>query len=467
MTLKENQRRLFSAHTAASSSCVVVKVHNAGQGDFAADGGEPALLARAEVAHHLNGDQGRHGYHGHDAEGVGHNIAAHGAAGAHGQRQQEGGGHRAGGHAAGVEGDAGVQLGHQEGEAQGHDIAGDHQGHDGQARQDAQHGESHGEGHADAQGVHHGFLGHRAVGHVLHLFGEDLHGRLGTDDEIAHHHAHQHQKPGEHAAGQAAADHLAGGHKAHVHAGQEHHQPHIGIDDADGHFAQLVLLKAPGDQLKDQKHDHNGHNGDQHFFGVSGEGFEENAGRVPGGLDVAQLRHGEVAALRLVENAQQHDGKDGADGAERDETEAVGTGVFIVSHRGHTDAQGHNEGHGDWPGGDAAGVEGHGQKGVRRAEGQDKNDDVTHQQHPGQGDFPPDTDQGQGQEHAHAQRHGQDQRHVGDAGDLVGQHLQVWLGNGDHHAEDEAHQQRDAHALALGQFHADALAHGQHGHVNA
>lgn len=229
-------------------------------------------------------------------------------------------------------------------------------------------------------------------------------------------------------------DHLTGGHEAHVHAGQKHDQPHIGIDDADGHFAQLVLLKAPGDQLKDQEHDHDGHNGDQHLFGIGGKGFEKHAGRIPGGLNVAQFSHGKVAALGLVKNTQQHNGDNGSHGAERDKAEAVGTGVFIVSHGGHADAQRHDERHGDRPGGDAAGVESHGQKGIRRAEGQNENNDVAHQQHPGQGDFPPDADQGQGQEHAHAQCHGQDQRHVGNAGDLVGQHLQVRLGNGDHHA---------------------------------
>ena len=58
-------------------------------------------LTLVENAQQLDGDKGRHGHHGHDAEGVRHDVAAHGGAGAHGEGQEEGGRHGTGGHAVG------------------------------------------------------------------------------------------------------------------------------------------------------------------------------------------------------------------------------------------------------------------------------------------------------------------------------------------------------------------------------
>ena len=77
-----------------------------------------------DQAHNLDGNQRRQRDQCHDAEGVGDNISADGGAGADGQRQQKGGGHRAAGNAARVKGDADKDRRHKVAEDQRDDIAG-------------------------------------------------------------------------------------------------------------------------------------------------------------------------------------------------------------------------------------------------------------------------------------------------------------------------------------------------------
>ena len=79
------------------------------------------LIAQAQQ---LDGHQRRHGHHGHHAEGIRHQIAAHRLARAQREGQQERGRHGAGGHAAGVEGHRREDIRHHEAQRQTDGIAG-------------------------------------------------------------------------------------------------------------------------------------------------------------------------------------------------------------------------------------------------------------------------------------------------------------------------------------------------------
>ena len=84
-----------------------------------------ASFQPVQKSQQLNGNQRRHGHHGHNAECIGENIAADCIAGAHGERKQKGGGHRAGSHAAGIKSDSGENLGGNERQTQRKTIARD------------------------------------------------------------------------------------------------------------------------------------------------------------------------------------------------------------------------------------------------------------------------------------------------------------------------------------------------------
>ena len=62
----------------------------------------PSGFELVDRAENLDGDQRRHGNHGHDSERIPDNIAAHCLAGTHGEGKQERGGHGAGRDSAGV-----------------------------------------------------------------------------------------------------------------------------------------------------------------------------------------------------------------------------------------------------------------------------------------------------------------------------------------------------------------------------
>ena len=68
---------------------------------------------------------------------------------------------------------------------------------------------------------------------------------------------------------------------------------------------------------------------------------------------------------------------------------------------------------------------------------------------------------------SHADRHGDDEDHIRHGLYLIGEHLQVRLGNGDEKAQQKAERQHDADPARLGDARAHALAHRRHGQLRA
>ena len=71
------------------------------------------------------------------------------------------------------------------------------------------------------------------------------------------------------------------------------------------------------------------------------------------------------------------------------------------------------------------------------------------------------------QEDADTHCHGEDERHIGDGGDLFRKHGEIRLRNGDEHSENEAQDQRDPELFGLAHLNADPFAEGRHGHAGA
>ena len=165
------------------------------------------------------------------------------------------------------------------------------------------------------------------------------------------------------------------------------------------------------------------------------------------------------------QDAQQQNGQDGADRTEGHEAEAVVRRVTVASDGGHTDTQRHDEGHRDGAGGHAAGVKGDGQELFGHEGRQHEDQPVEHDEELGQRDAQQHAQEGHDEEEAHARRDREDERHVGDGGDLVGQDLQVRLGDGDEEAQRKPHPDDEGDAAAPGQHRAHPLAHGAHAHL--
>ena len=226
------------------------------------------------------------------------------------------------------------------------------------------------------------------------------------------------------------------------------------------------LLEAPEGQLEQGEDDQDREQGHRHLADVGRDLVGEQGGGLLGG---GHLRDGDggVGPVQAGhDQAEHHHRQDGPDGAQGDEAEGVAAGVLVAAHGGQADAQGHDEGHRDGPRGDAAGVKGGGDHAVRGQEGQQEHHGVEKQQCVGQGDVQQHAHLGDDQEKAHPQGHRQDQGHVGHRGQLLGQHLQVRFGNGDHHPQHKAHHQGDAHPAGPADLYADAVPHGDHGHVH-
>lgn len=64
-------------------------------------------------------------------------------------------------------------------------------------------------------------------------------------------------------------------------------------------------------------------------------------------------------------------------------------------------------------------------------------------------------------------RHGDDQDHIGDARDLLGQHLEVGLGHSDEDAHEQAHEDDQPHPARLGDGGPHVAADRGHGQVGA
>ncbi len=208
-----------------------------------------------------------------------------------------------------------------------------------------------------------------------------------------------------------------------------------------------------------------------------GEGTAQNVRRVLRELlnelqcdilrgDHRRKLHGIIGGLGgMIENSEEHHHENGADAAECDETEAVVAAVLAGTDTGKADAEGHDKGNRHGSGGDAAGVKGDGQKVPRNEEGQKKQENIQHQQHAGERNPEENAEHGDGRENADPGRNGPDQDGIRNGGHLVGQNLQIRLGNGDERADEKTDEGRNGDTLLANNPAADALAEGGHGNL--
>ena len=420
-------------------------------------------------AQQLDGDERGHGHQSHHAEGVPQNssftLQCH--TGAHREGQDEAGGHGTGGHAAGVEGDGAVHRGHEEAQRQGDEVAGDDVVGQGEVVDDADHAERDGRANADTQADHHGLLADEAAGDVLDLTVQHMDGRLGQNDENAGDQTEADQEGGV-GGGEGVAQLVADGHEAHVDTGQEQHQTDVGQDDTHGDALQPLPGELQESHLAQQEEHHDHAQSDEDLLTGVHRGVQIGPQDV-GADGVVGDRVGQVIAC---EDAQNENCQHGAHGAERNEAEAVVLAARIAQNTGDTDAQCHDEGHGDGAGGDAAGVEGHGQQVEvvvhRQQQSQGKQQHVEEHQDHVQALAEDDLQHRHHQECADAEADGVDQqRAVHDRADLTRQHLQVRLRDRDEHTQHEAHEQQQTQLTLLGQAGAHMGAHGGHGQVGA
>ena len=266
-------------------------------------------------------------------------------------------------------------------------------------------------------------------------------------------------------AGNTAAQKAAHGHKAHVHAHEEDGQSYVHIHKADDHVYDLLALEPPRHQLEQNQERADGQQRRGRLLQVVGYLAEIQVEHLHRVLGVRHDGGGIGAAVRLVEKSQDQHRDDGADGAQRHQTEAVAPGFFVASHGADAHAQRHDERHGHGAGGNAAGVKGHRPEVRRHEHGQPEYDDIKPDQQPAQLDAQHDAQQGDDQKHAHAHGHRPDNDVVPNGRHLIGQHLQIRLGHGDDHADEEAHRRDDPHLAAACDLGAHRLSQRDHGHL--
>ena len=416
---------------------------------------------------HLDGDQRGHGHHGHHAEGVCDDVSAHGHAGALGKGQQEGCGHGTGGHAARVKGDGREDLGHEKGQPQGDGIAGDEHPQDVQPGEHPQHGQAHGHRHAHGQRRAHGLFRDGAVGQLLHLLIQHIDRGLGPDDEVADEHPDGDDDPMIGQRRHLLAQIVAGGHEAHVGPGEKQHQAHIGIDQAHPDPPQLAAGHFQADRLKNAEKQDDGRQGKGDLPDIGGEALVKQLPQLHGVRHIGNGGRRIGAAVGIVDHAQDEHRQNGTHRAQGHQAEGVVGGVAVVSDGGDAHAQRHDKGYRHGAGGDAAGVKGHRQKALGHKQGKAEHQYVAAHQQVGQGDAQQHTQQGHHQKQAHAAGHREDQHIVGYGGHLLGQHLQVRLGNGDDEAQNKAQGRHHPDFFAAGHGGAHLFPHGRHTDLRA
>lgn len=147
---------------------------------------------------------------------------------------------------------------------------------------------------------------------------------------------------------------------------------------------------------------------------------------------------------------------------ERDQTEAVAGRVFVASACGNADAERHDEWDGHRTCGNAAGIKGNGEYAVRYKSSQSKDHTVKDAEQQGKSYIEQDPKHGDDKENADAEGDGENKRHVRYGRDLVGQHLQIRLGNGDHHADEQGDGDDKPKLSGLCHTGADMFAYGGH-----
>lgn len=296
------------------------------------------------------------------AERVG--VYAH-AGGIHGQAcadrhgQDEGADHRAGSDSARVERYARIHLGREKGHDQRYRIAGNEYPQHGYAGQHAHHRQSEGYADAYAEAVLHGPFGYRAGGNLSDLFGQDVNGGFGRDDEVSEYHRHGHEQRSVREIRQLHTELGAYGHEPYVSARKEYGKPHEGVSESGEHFEELVAGKRTGEQLREQKEREYGRESDQHVRRILAQSFGKSEKRAPGSIYHGDRRRGirNIRCAYLKYYSDDFHGDYGADAGQRDKTEGVVSRVLAASYGGDADAETHYERHGHGTGGHAARVE--------------------------------------------------------------------------------------------------------------
>ena len=139
--------------------------------------------------------------------------------------------------------------------------------------------------------------------------------------------------------------------------------------------------------------------------------------------DIGQDGRDVGAVAGLKEDAQQKHRQNGPHRAEGDEAEAVVGGMTVAADGSDADAQRHDEGDRDGAGGHAAGVKRHGEELLGHKGRQHEDEGIEHHEELGQRNAQQHTQEGHHKEEAYACGHREDQGHVGDGGNLIGQHL--------------------------------------------
>ena len=331
-----------------------------------------------------------------------------------------------------------------------------------QTRQNTHHSKTHSAGDGYRETDVHRLFRHGACADLLHLLGQHVDGRLSLYDEPTHQHSDGYQQPAHPILGQLTAQHHAHGGKAYVDTGEEQNQAHIGKQQTGQNSHQRQLTQLQEQDLENQEEHHDGSKGNGHFQHIFGDGVEIRAAQLHGVEICIGHGCGNLVALPLVEETQYQNGQNRTDRTQSHQTETVGLGIFVASDGCDTDAQRHNEGDGHRTGGHTAGVECHAEEAGIGESCQNKDDAVEEQQQPAKLNAQQDAQHTQQQKEAYTYRHRQDQHSTVDVGHIVGQHLQIRLGDGDDHAQQEADREDQQQLAGFGQLGTDVIAHRGH-----
>ena len=269
-------------------------------------------------------------------------------------------------------------------------------------------------------------------------------GRLGIDDKPAHQHGQRNEQILCPPIRQSAAEHIAEGREADVHAGQEQYKTHIRQRDADQDPLERTLFDAERKELEQQEKDEDRQQCNRDLREVGRKLRDVLRTDLPGRLKIADkdLRGG--ASTVVVDKAEDQHRKNRPDGAERDQTEAIGFRVLVASDGGHADAERHDERHRHRAGRDAAGVKRDRKKVLVGKGSQSEDHSIKENQKPLQWDPEQNAQHTDRQEQSDADGDGDDQNGRVDLRNVFGQHLQVRLRNGNDYAEHKAQDQDHA-----------------------
>ena len=115
----------------------------------------------------------------------------------------------------------------------------------------------------------------RAVGQLLDLPHENVDRRLGHDDEVADEHTDGNDDPVAGKSRDDAAEVVARGHEADVHAGEENDEPEVCIRKAHADADELLALEMQGDKIEHREERRDGEKRDGDLLEIRREGDEE------------------------------------------------------------------------------------------------------------------------------------------------------------------------------------------------